>query len=254
MKRVFYALIVVLISSVFYHVPVQGKTTKDSTQSETVYYGAQKGDVSISFSATPIINFIGNMFNGTTKQTIDGLSGVNSSIFSGSTISGRYFVTNKFSVQLGAGFNNSTTKSYSYDENYEIQESVRTSGSKDLMFMLGANYLVCPGKRLQPILGANFVYGYTSKNFEKNEDRDDPEANYNNKKPSNTIGIIADLGVEYFFCPSISMSAFIDLGLTSTISRNKVHNSSTDDSYVTSKQTKFMTGKMGGNLAINFYF
>ena len=85
-------------------------------------------------------------------------------------------------------------------------------------------------------------------------DRVTPEEEYKKKQPSNTIGMIANIGVEYFLCKAISMSAFLDLGLTHTTSNIKFHDSENDYSYVKSKQTKFITGKMGGNFAINFYF
>jgi hypothetical protein len=50
------------------------------------------------------------------------------------------------------------------------------------------------------------------------------------------------------------MSALLDLGVTTTTSKVKVNNWDDAYSYITSKQNKFMTGRMGGNLAINFYF
>lgn len=59
--------------------------------SET-YYGATKGGFAISFGADPVINFVGNMFNGTNDQKFDGFKGLGSDLFNGATISGKYML------------------------------------------------------------------------------------------------------------------------------------------------------------------
>ena len=222
---------------------------------ENVYYGPQKGDFSLSFNATPIVNFIGNMFNGTTKQSIDGLSSLSNSLFSGSTISGSYFISEKIGLTAGVGFNNSTTTSYTYDAKYDEKEEIRKSGDRGTMLMLGAHYLLCPGKRLQPVLGANIIYAYSSRNFSDVDDKTSDNIDTYSKSPSNSFGLVANVGVEYYLSKAISLAAYIDLGLTTTTTRNKfVGQDEKEYSYVSSKQTHFMTGRMGGNFAINFYF
>ena len=47
------------------------------------YYGARKGGFALSFGADPIVNFVGNMFNGTTKQEFEGFKGLGSDLFNG---------------------------------------------------------------------------------------------------------------------------------------------------------------------------
>ena len=118
------------------------------------------------------------------------------------------------------------------------------------------------------VVGAHFCYQFfkeniemvdndqqiANKNFEKQDDRTEINADYNHKVPVSTLGLIANLGVEFFLCKSISLSALLDLGLVGTYTRQKIDDWDGDYSYVTAKQTKFVTGKMGGNLVINFYF
>lgn len=248
MKKILNIIVFLLIS-----VSMAAGNVK-TDKSDDVYYGGEKGDFSLSFSALPVLNFAGNMFNGTTSQTFTGFGSVTPSLFSGSSLSVKYFSSDKMSIIVGAGFNCFSNKTYSYDEDYQDRLNATTKGSNEVMFMLGANYLLRPGRRLQPVLGANLVYVHSNKNFEKIDDKEETNTDTSTKAPQNTFGIIANVGVEYFFCKNVSMSALLDLGLTTASSKVKVNNWDEDYSYVTSKQTKFMTGKLGGNLAINFYF
>lgn len=219
-----------------------------------VYYGSEKGGFSLSFGVLPVINFVGNMFNGTVGQSFSGFGSVNPTVFNGTSLSGKYFISDKMTLMIGTGFNCLNNKSYVYNEDHTEKESISTTGSNEVMFMLGAGYLLRPGKRLQPVLGANVVYAYANKDYEKKDDREETNADFNHKTPSSTLGIIANLGVEFFLCKSVSMSAVLDMGLTGTTSRNKVDDWDEKHSYVTSKQVEFLTGKLGGNLAFNFYF
>lgn len=254
MKKSFYTVTLLFALTVFFIAPVHAKRHSESTMPKTIYYGGHKGDFAMSFSVLPVINFIGNMFNGTTSQYFTGFSSVTPSLFSGSALSGKYFITDKLNVTVGAGFNNTSNKAHTYDDSNEVKESVKTTGNKEIMFLVGTHYLLRPGKRLQPIIGANLVYAYANKNFEKYDDKDDADADYNSKHPSNTFGLIANLGIEFYLSKSISLSALLDLGLINTTSRISYHDSEEDYSYIQSSQTKFQTGKMGGNLALNFYF
>ena len=242
-------------SIVFLLISVTVMAGNDKASNADVYYGGKKGDMSMSFSVNPVLNFVGNMFNGTTNQSFAGLGSITPSVFNGTTLSGKYFLSNKMSLTVGAGFNCLSNKSYTYlDEEHEEKQNVAITGNKEVMFMLGANYLLRPGKRLQPVLGANLVYANSNKNFQKFDDKEDTNADTSSKNPQGTFGVIANLGVEFFFCKNVSLSGLFDLGLTSTSSKVSVNDWDEHYSYVTSRQVKFVTGKLGGNLAINFYF
>ena len=79
------------------------------------YYGARQGGFAISFGADPVVNFIGNMFNGTTDQSFEGFKGLGSDLFKGATISGKYMLKDDVAITLGLGFNNESTKNHIYD-------------------------------------------------------------------------------------------------------------------------------------------
>lgn len=255
MKKLFYAVALLLCTTSLS--AGNAGSSKDEAAGEVKeanYYGASKGDFALSFSALPVINFVGNMFNGTTSQSFAGFSGLNASSFSGSTISGKYFMSDRMSLSFGAGFNCLNNTSYLYGEDNQTKENIKNTGSNEVMFCLGTHYLLRPGKRLQPVLGANLLYAFANKNFEKEDDRTEIDADTNHKTPSNSFGIVCNVGVEFFLSKAISLSATADLGLVRTTTRSKVNDWDEEYSKVTSRQTRFMTGKMGGNFAINFYF
>lgn len=225
---------------------------KDVPQ-DVKYYGSEKGGFSFTIGLVPLVNFIGNMFNGTTDQSFSGFGDVNSSSFNGSVLSASYFLTNKISLTAGVGFNMNSNRKYSYDNNYE-KESVKVTGSNEFMFTVGANYLLRPGARLQPILGCGLLYGFTNTNFEKVNDKTSVDADFNHKTPSSTFGIVGNIGVEFFVSKAISLSAVADLALTTTWNKSKVNDWDEQKTTLNSAQTKFTTGKFGGNLGVNFYF
>lgn len=251
MKKIFFVLALLLA---FSECVFASETKSKDEKSQSIYYGGRKGDMSLSFSALPIVNFVGNMFNGTTSQSLDALSGITPNAFSGSALSVKYFVSSKTSMTFGAGFNCLKNKSISYTENNVTQDVIAISGTNEIMFLFGINHHMRPGKRLQPVLGANLLYAYANKNYQKKDDKSETNSDTNKRNPTNTFGIIGNLGVEAFLCQSVSLSAFMDLGLTTSKTRTKVDNWDEAYSRVNSSQTKFLTGQMGGNLAINFYF
>ena len=84
----------------------------DKANNADIYYGGQKGDFSISFNALPVINFVGNMFNSTTNQSFSGFGSVNPSVFNGTSISAKFFASDKMNLVVGAGFNCLSNKSF----------------------------------------------------------------------------------------------------------------------------------------------
>ncbi len=230
------------------------------TEKKDVYYGSKKGGFAISFGATPVINFVGNMFNGSTKNEFEGFKGLSSDLFGGLTMSGKYMVADKWAVTLNLGFNNKSEKSYTYKEeehasDEKVEYTMKTA-KREVMVMVGGQYLLRPGKRLQPVLGLNLVYVYGNSDFTKYNNEDDSKKDWSKGVPSHTIGLLGNVGVEYFICHNISLSATVDLGVARTMNRKKVTEDSSADSYnqKVQKETTFKTGQFGGNLGLNFYF
>ena len=265
-----------------------------NAQTETEkYYGAEKGDFSVSINAKPVVDFAGNLFNG----TIDNELKVKNLT---SAIAAKYFVTEKFAVTAALEVDNSKTKSFSYenaeDINFGKYETVTKEVSeveKSWTFGVGAQYYLRPGKRLQPFVGAGLYFGksvptytvteqfaYTyDKAVEWDEDNNptkfeavkDYDFNEYTKStnPTSEFTFVANLGVELFLSKCISVSTALDLGVSAETKRVKaeyendhkdVKQQTIDDAnyaYKSSKKTTFKTGMgnvVGGKLALNFYF
>lgn len=240
------------------------------------YYGGKNGTFALSIGADPVIDFVGNMFNGSTENYLNGLGG---------TLAGKYYVSDKFAVAAELGIDNMKSTSFTYnpeDEDYKEVIRKETDGNKLFSLGLGAQYYLCPGKRLQPFVGASIYYGRSNINYEFDQsfeaeweeeiypgrtEKFETYDGYNKQSsPVNTFAAMANVGVEYFLKPNISLSATLDLGL-STSSHKEISKYDTDNgdvkkeeiesknySYKTHKSTYFATGMRGGKLAFNFYF
>ena len=223
--------------------------------SDSVYYGPRTGDFALSFEVTPAIDFIGNMFNGTENLNFQGFSGLSSSFFSGKTISARYYFSDVTPLCVSFGVNNQSNKrySYSYSEPNSL-ETVRTSGTGELFVMVGFQQIIRPGQRIQPVLGLNCFYSHSNKDYEKIDSKEDQDYDSLSKSPSNTIGLVGNLGIEFYLSRKISLSTCIDMGLYHGTSKTVIDNK--DDSYsrTTSTDNSFIVGKLGGDISINFYF
>ena len=83
-----------------------------NAQTET-YYGGKNGSFALSIGADPVIDFVGNMFNSSTDNYLNGLGG---------TLAGKYYVSDKFAVAAELGIDNMKSTSFTYnpeDEDYE---------------------------------------------------------------------------------------------------------------------------------------
>lgn len=252
MRKFLRPILLLFVILLVNNVSAMPKNDKSSTD-EAKYYGSIKGGFSLSVGVLPLINFVGNMFNGTTNQSFSGLDDINSANFNGSVLSASYFVSNKVALTAGVGFNCNGKRTYSYGDD-DTKESVKVTGTNEYMVTVGANYLLRPGSRLQPIIGGSLMYGFVNKNFEKTNDQTSMDADFNHKAPSSTFGVICNVGVEFFLCKAVSISAIADLALTTTINKTKVNDWDEQKSTINSKQTQFATGKFGGDIGINFYF
>ena len=237
-----------------------------SAQNEN-YYGGQKGSWAITVGADPVINFVGNLFNGNQDNKLNNL---------GASLSGKYFVGDKFALTAGVGFNNYKEKDFTYnpaDDDHKEIISTDTEGYKNFSLNVGVQYNFRPGKRLQPFVGADLYFGREIKGFtiDENFEYKDGKVSYYDSKskistPVNTFGCVAKIGVEYFLGKSVSISGALDLGVY-TSAYKRVQKYETDspnatNDYINSKNysiknsrtTQFATGLMNGNIGFNFYF
>ena len=236
-----------------------------NAQTET-YYGSEKGGFAIAIDADPAINFVGNMFNGTQENYFEGF---------GTTLAGKYFVSNQFAVTAELGISGSKLTEFSYDDPEADDEITSKSGLGDATFSIGVGfqYLLRPGKRLQPFIGANVYYGRANQytfakapeyKFEDGEKQ--RETTYETGTPLNALGLQTNIGIEYFLGKNVSISAALDFGVysatTKDVSKFETDDKDLEDMYDeelnynkrTGKITYYATNMMGGSLAFNFYF
>lgn len=231
------------------------------------YYGAQKGSWAITVGADPVIDFVGNMFNGTQDNYLN---------YYGAKLAGKYFIGDKIALTAGVSFNNYKDKEFSYGNPNDDKEvtNTYTEGFRNFSLNVGAQYYFRPGKRFQPFVAADLVFGRDNedftidKDFEYKEDGDvvQYDGKLKTSAPVNMFGCYAKIGVECFLSKSVSISAALDLGVrTSTYKSVQKYETEDPDAtteYIdsqnykvkTSRTTYFATGSMNGNIAFNFYF
>lgn len=243
----------VILLTLFIITSIQSSYAANKRNDTTTYYGAKKGGFSLSVGILPAVNFVGNMFNGTSKQSFSGFNNASYADFNGSILTASYFLLDKMSLTAGVGINCNKNKAFTYGEN-DNKENIKVTGSNEIAFTLGANYLLRQGARIQPILGGSLMYGFVNQNFEREDDKTSINADFNHKSPSSTFGVICNVGIECFLSKAISISAVADLALTMTKNKYKVDDWDEQKTTLNSTQTNFTTGQLGGNLALNFYF
>lgn len=80
-------------------------------------------------------------------------------------------------LTLGLGFDNSkkTKHNYADEENKEKETQVKTDGDSRFMLMIGGQYLLRSGKRLQPVFGINIAYGHSNLQYSHIENKGEGE-------------------------------------------------------------------------------
>lgn len=233
------------------------------------WYGSKEGGFALTFNANPVLNYVGNMFNGTQNNKVEDFNGVDG-WFQGTTITGKYFLKDNLALDLGFGFNNNYKVSNRYNaEDLEKVTGYERQTTTKFALKVGAEYRLFPGKRIQPIFGADVIFmhdnAWTFNNYEEKEDKDalgvgDTNTTYSGK-PANTLGIMFNSGVEFFIIPQISLGANLNFGFGKTW-EHKSRNTdpepsaaaSKDYSRINVKTTKLQTANVGANVTLNFYF
>ena len=125
MKKLFCAFVCVVFSV---------SAIAGNKKEKVAYYGPEQNSFAISFSAVPVVNFVGNMFNGTTRQTFGEIGGSSFAGFDGTTLDVKYYVSDRVGLTAGVGFNclTSTSFQYEYGSN-EVLEGTAKSSQNDLM-------------------------------------------------------------------------------------------------------------------------
>ena len=245
--------------------------TTANAQTQEKWYGSKEGGFAITFNANPVLNYVGNMFNGYQNgNSVSEFNGVDNFV-GGISLTGKYFLKDNLALDLGLSVNDNynVTNTFDNSANADVEKVLSYGRRATTAFAakVGAEYRLFPGKRLQPIFGAAVFYQHTNAwNFTKVTDGDNKDKTiYNNTisaagGATNAVGLIFNVGVEYFIIPQISLGANIDLGVARRWVKATQENELTPDdksvnyARVSSKNLNFATQKFGANVTLNFYF
>lgn len=251
--------------------------TTANAQTQEKWYGSKEGGFAITFNANPVLNYVGNMFNGYQNgNSVSEFNGVDNFV-GGISLTGKYFLKDNLALDLGLSVNDNynVTNTFDNSANADVEKVLSYGRRATTAFAakVGAEYRLFPGKRLQPIFGAAVFYQHTNAwSFTKITDgADDGKTTYNNTNDNkaingvnggatNAVGILVNVGVEYFIFPQISLGANIDLGIarrwTKETQEDELNPDDKSVNYarVKSKNLNFSTQKAGANVTLNFYF
>lgn len=213
------------------------------------WYGSKEGGFALTFNANPILNYAGNMFNGTSNNKLADFEGLSEGLFNGTTITGKYFLQDNLAINAGFGFNNNYHRMNHFADANDVEKETGFYRESSTRFMIkgGLEYRMFPGQRIQPLFGADLVFVHDN---DFNYGEDDGSDDYYDGAPANKVGLMLSAGVEYFIIPQISVGANVNFG----VSKAWYHQSDKDHSRLNSTDTNIKTGDLGGNLSLNFYF
>jgi opacity protein-like surface antigen len=234
------------------------------------WFGSREGGFAITFNANPILNYAGNMFNGNTGNSLADFEGTGiDGLFTGTTITGKYFLKDNMAVNLGFGYNNkyNVTNNYNDPSDAEAETGFSRTSTTEFALKAGLEYRLQPGKRIQPIFGADLVYAHTNgfTYIESEDDKDGmPSGDWKyNGAPVNKLGLMLNVGVEYFIIPQMSVGAELGFGVAKQW--NRTSQDSSDEDKIQKKVSRVNTstldlktgdvfGHAKGNISLNFYF
>ena len=211
-------------------------------------YLPEAGDWSIGFDAVPVLKYVGNLFNGTSGNSLESLGGQpitnhlegyeKGDIAPDVSITGKYMLTNEWAIRANVGFMVRTTLDNAYvtDDkaaaldplsDAKVIDQCKTS-KNGASLMLGAEYRKGK-KRVQGVfgMGALFgvkqqktVYSYGNALTALNQlpsqawNQGDAYRIDSQKGASDVfVGLTGSAGVEWFVAPKISLGAEVNLSL-----------------------------------------
>lgn len=246
----------------------------------------EAGDFGLGIDALPYINFIGNIFGKTDKNTLN---------LNEQTIYGKYFLTNTSAIRvsLSTGFSKTNEYVYTNDDALRAEDPASTAQVTDLLTSKDNNLAISLGYEIRKDKGRwTFLYGaqaiyaygrysdaYTYGN-PMSEVNQQPSINlgyYNSNGArvisydsgiSSTIGLGGFVGLECFVAPKISIGADFTLNYNYTFASQsdgtyEQWNGSQAYEFTTpvspgdtgsSLETSQYGAGYGGKIAINFYF
>lgn len=234
---------------------------------------SQDGDWGLTFDANPLLNYAGNLFNGTSENSIGGgLTWANSwyAIQGKKLIDANTAYRGKLRIGFGSQKNTDLVQDMSSGAQAGDQvEDVTKDGNFDIVLGVGLEKRV-GSTRVVGVYGAEF---YVAMHSEKTtyeygnslEDSGDGSRPTEEKGP-NTFGLGLGVfgGIEWFCAPKVSLSGEYTWGLmlsstghtettTETLVAGDVETNTVEGG---TKENDFSldTGVTGANIGVNFYF
>lgn len=209
-------------------------------------YLPKKGDWSIGIDVTPILNYVGNAFNGNTNNEISHLGGTpftkgnkffNGKLMPDVSISGKYLLTDEWALRANVGLmlRSESFREYSIDDKAAISNPLGEDKVIDkahvmnngMSFSLGGEYRK-GSRRVQGVFGAGILFAYSNN---KTNYTWGNEMTLVNQNPTSAfdytsgyrtlekfgygttlyLGVTGSAGVEWFVAPKISLGAEVNL-------------------------------------------
>ncbi|MBN2165934.1 MAG: hypothetical protein JW717_06640 [Marinilabiliaceae bacterium] len=186
----------------------------------------QEGDIAIGADALPYLNYIGNMFNNSSNNTLD--LGSHNLYF-------RYYLDKNSAVKFNLSINNNTTNNnyyvrddaaYTLDPTSQAKVEDRQTYSNNAVNLL-VGYMKTRGYgRLRGFYGGQVGYGFRREMYEYQYGNNITAANqsptnhwefgsnrtiYRDNGISQNIGLGGFIGAEYFFAPKICIGGEVSL-------------------------------------------
>lgn len=220
-----------------------------------------KGEWSIGFSLNPISSFIGNMFNNSTTNKLNSLSGEALSIGglpkSSISVMGTYMLTPQWELRanIGFGFKYYENNQYAIDDKALAVDPLSqtkvtdTEKNNDLSgsFSFGAQYRVGKNRPVQGVFGAGamYVFGVNNKTYtygnaitELNQKPTIAVGNYatmasympnarllsaqSAAQLEHVVGLYGSVGIEWFVAPKICLGANVNIDFLYSINPARV--------------------------------
>lgn len=226
-------------------------TFAQSVEGKQKIYLPEKGDWAIGFDMKPILNYVGNIFNGNTNNSVDfiggepisnNLSGWNNNVAPDASIMGKYMLDNNWALRANVGllFGSNSTRSYVQDDKNSVLDPLNEAKLVDsqknrkngMSLMFGTEYRKGT-KRIQGVFGAGVLIGFqsisniynyanqiTSINQRPSTSLSAPSAvvsgyRVTKQKGASDVfyGVTGSAGVEWFVAPKVALGAEVNLSL-----------------------------------------
>ena len=220
---------------------------------EQKVYLPEAGDWAIGVDVKPLLNFAGNIFNGSVDNSLESFGGGEPTLGSSmlmnaptASLMGKYMLTDNLAIKanLGILIHNSKNAAYVRDDaayrtdplSDAMVADVRNTRNTGISFLAGAEYRV--GKnRVQGVFGGGLLIGVQNSvttyryGNEMTEVNQQPSSVFSNGAyrtlktysgdPAVITGLVGSAGVEWFVAPKIALGAEVSLAMAYTFNRQQ---------------------------------